>query len=346
MKRKKVINSVLAFLYSCSAAYIANATEAPYALVDFCDRNPFLPGCDAGNCRYYPHLCAENFNDGTTPLVTPRYLADFSFRQDVVDARLGLLAKTTGDNATKAQSYVNRGFIFLAAHQFDKALKDFEKAKNLSPMDAKIYHGMGKAYLGLKNWGSAISNLSVAISLIPNNYPAYYDRTIAYMGKGELAKAISDVSLLIANNPTHNRYNNLYAVRGYLYMANGEWKNAKADLDKSVSLWPKDIYGHKYLALYYWQAERNKDKALASMQTAISNGLRSFSDLYDTNIFGTALAGLNTSSEFKALISRYGYAPTSKELNPLKTLSQPQRLNVTSAFMASQLLQNWMPKLK
>jgi tetratricopeptide (TPR) repeat protein len=49
-------------------------------------------------------------------------------------------------NDQSSENFFNRANVFMSQSQFDEAHKDFDRAVELEPTSAKLYHGKGLAY--------------------------------------------------------------------------------------------------------------------------------------------------------------------------------------------------------
>jgi tetratricopeptide (TPR) repeat protein len=97
--------------------------------------------------------------------------------------------------------YNMRGFSYLAAGSYDKAIEDFTQAIRLSPSYAEAYLCRGTAYKDKKDYDAAIADFTQAIKHDPERALAYTTRGTAYMDKGDYDKAWADFSKALELKP-------------------------------------------------------------------------------------------------------------------------------------------------
>jgi len=141
-----------------------------------------------------------------------------------------------------AVAYYNRGNAYLELHEYAKAIKDFDKAIELSPNYAEAYNNRGVAYAELGEYKRAIKDYDKAIELNPDDAEAYYNRGIAYARLGKYKRAIEDYDRAIELNPN---YAKAYIGRGLAYAERGEYNKAIKDFDKAIEL------NHNLAEAYY-----------------------------------------------------------------------------------------------
>jgi len=79
-----------------------------------------------------------------------------------------------------AKAYNNRGVAYAKLNEYERAIKDYDKAIELNPNYAETYYNRGNAYAKLNKYERAIKDFSKAIELNPNYAKAYGNRGIAY----------------------------------------------------------------------------------------------------------------------------------------------------------------------
>ena len=106
----------------------------------------------------------------------------------------------------RAATYTNRGVLRMRSGDYDGALSDYEKAKNMKPEFGAIWLNEGAAYIFLKDFDSALVSLNKAIELDSQElYAAYYNRAIARENTGDLVGAYSDFQKTLELNPEFER---------------------------------------------------------------------------------------------------------------------------------------------
>jgi tetratricopeptide (TPR) repeat protein len=148
---------------------------------------------------------------------------------------------------------------------FERAIKDYNKAIELNPEDADAYINRGNAYSGLTQYERALEDYNTVIELNPDYVDAYNNRGNAYAEKGNFERAIEDFDKAIELNPVYvSTYNN----RGIAYAEKGERERAIEDFDKAIELNP--VYALAYFnrglvygrSNYYEKEQEDYKKAL------------------------------------------------------------------------------------
>ena len=80
--------------------------------------------------------------------------------------------------------FYNRGQAEAAAHQWEPAAADFERAVAISPRLAPIRNELGKAYLNLAHYPEALAQFNAGIALQPDDGRLYFGKGLALMRQG------------------------------------------------------------------------------------------------------------------------------------------------------------------
>lgn len=132
-----------------------------------------------------------------------------------------------------ASTYYNRGTAYSNKGEYDKAIKDYNKAIELNPDFAGAYNNRGFAYYHQSDYDKAIENYNTAIELNPDDVGAYNNRGAAYANVGNYKKTIEDFTKAIELNPdSHEAYYN----RGLAYTEKGDSDKASKDYNKAIEL--------------------------------------------------------------------------------------------------------------
>ncbi len=133
-----------------------------------------------------------------------------------------------------SRPYNNRGTIYLAQGQPEKALEDFDKAIELDSHFADVYsnRGSGKHQLGRDE--AALPDLDAALRLNPNSADAYQNRGVIKNALKLFSEALADFNQALKLNPGKNT-GAIYVGRGiskfYLSDKTGaceDWRTASA----------------------------------------------------------------------------------------------------------------------
>jgi len=92
----------------------------------------------------------------------------------------------------RVATLVNRGIIYVALEEYNKAIKDYDRAYKISPDTAEIHVNRGNMLFMSGHTEQAVTEYNRAIELdLARKYIVYYNRGIAYekMAKYDLAEA-------------------------------------------------------------------------------------------------------------------------------------------------------------
>ena len=100
-----------------------------------------------------------------------------------------------------AKAYYSRGTAYYYLNQYERAIKDFDRAIELNPNDVKAYYNRGIVYYDLKQYGRAIKDFDRAIERNPNFAEAYEKRELA-LSKLEEQKPTQTPTPVVTETPT------------------------------------------------------------------------------------------------------------------------------------------------
>ena len=99
-------------------------------------------------------------------------------------------------------TYVNRGILYGAMEDYQKALKDYRTAIDLEPETGEVYVNLGNLYLLSKKYDVAIQQYTTAIELtLTKNHIAHFNRAMAYENNKEFDNAEADYRRAIELSP-------------------------------------------------------------------------------------------------------------------------------------------------
>ena len=87
---------------------------------------------------------------------------------------------------------VNRGLVYLARKDSEKAIADFSDAIRIDPYHAAVYELRGCVYGGLGEYDKAIADFTEVIRIKPDHAKAHFNRATAYEELGDADKAAAD----------------------------------------------------------------------------------------------------------------------------------------------------------
>ena len=131
-----------------------------------------------------------------------------------------------------------RGTARLHLQEWDKAIKDFDEAIRLNPKREVTFANRGVARYMKGELDKSRADYDEAIRIRPTYSPAFLNRGLIWADRGELDKAIKDYTEAIRINPN---YVDAFVARGNARLERGEYEKAQEDYDEAVSLKPKSV---------------------------------------------------------------------------------------------------------
>lgn len=108
----------------------------------------------------------------------------------------------TMDVPNRAATYTNRGVLYMRSGDYDRALKDYARAKDMRPEAGEIYVNEGAAYIFMKEYELALASLDQAVALgTKEMHAAHYNRGIAREYTGDIAGAYEDYQKALEYKP-------------------------------------------------------------------------------------------------------------------------------------------------
>src|SRR5262249_21259647 len=120
--------------------------------------------------------------------------------------------KRSGSIPHPPAPYNNRGNVWYAQRDFDRAIADFDQAIRLNSELADAYNGQGRAWLAQHALYGAIAASDLALN-------AYYNRAAIWGKKGYFNRAIAEFDAALKIFPNHAR--SLYG-RGLVKLLKGD----------------------------------------------------------------------------------------------------------------------------
>lgn len=90
-------------------------------------------------------------------------------------------------------TYVNRGVVYVALEEYQKAARDYATALNLEPRSGEVYVNRGNLSFLDKAYSEAIAEYTKALELgLAKSHIAHFNRGMAHEHAGDLADAEAD----------------------------------------------------------------------------------------------------------------------------------------------------------
>ena len=93
----------------------------------------------------------------------------------------------------RAATYANRGILFVANEEYEKAVKDYKRAKNMYPEFGAIHVNIGNLFFMSDSYDRAIDEYTKALGLnTSSSHVAHLNRGMAYEKLGKYNEAETD----------------------------------------------------------------------------------------------------------------------------------------------------------
>jgi tetratricopeptide (TPR) repeat protein len=199
-------------------------------------------------------LIPEMVSDGLLGVLEQAALTQTMHQAQVTDLLTQLIA---GETKKEWDRVIDLG---------ERLLKLESQHQSTRIKTAAAYWERGKNYHNNGNYDRAITNYSRAIELTPLKDAHYYSRGLSYAWKGDYDRAIVDYSRAIGFAPHRADY---YYSRGLSYHMKGDYDRAIMDKSRALKLDPQQaLYWHQRSLSYHKKG--NYDRALADCNRAIA----------------------------------------------------------------------------
>jgi lipoprotein NlpI len=143
-----------------------------------------------------------------------------------------------------ASTHYNRGVVYLAIGDFDKAIADFSEAIRINPRLFMAYQNRGVAHQVRGEHGLALADAQRALSLC-REHPGFHgylpdlhvNRAISYKFLGEFDRAMDEAELALRVNP---RFAAAYGERGVIHQQEGRHERGMDDFTFALELQPRN----------------------------------------------------------------------------------------------------------
>lgn len=168
-------------------------------------------------------------------------------------------------NAEIASAYSKRGDEFHERQDYDTAIADFNKAIELDPKVARAYIARGNTNNWKREYSKAIADFDRAIEIDPTSSLAYRWRGVAYDRKDDYERAVADFDKSIELDPKNCC---TYTDRGDTYLVTREYAKAIADFNKAIEIHPKCSRAYDGRGKFY-DSTNEFDKSIEEFSRAI-----------------------------------------------------------------------------
>jgi tetratricopeptide (TPR) repeat protein len=161
----------------------------------------------------------------------------------------------------RADCYLARGMMHLLLKDFDHALADFRQAGQRDPRNPLPPYLVGVIHLGKREYDKALPALEQSIAARLGFDRPYLARAQIRLRKGQLGEALEDADLVLTRLTPADK-SPVLNDRADILVALGRIDKARADLEESIKLAPKEVNAYVGLARLY-QRQNKPDEARA-----------------------------------------------------------------------------------
>jgi len=186
-----------------------------------------------------------------------------------VAAGLILVAWVGCHNGSRdAGALTSAGVTHLQMRQYERAIRDFDRALALDPGLVVAWRQRALAYRSKGDYERALADFEQAILLAPSDARLYTDRGVAYELLGDYPSAIRDFNRAIAFKPNHA---SAIEGRGRTYFYLGNFAQAASDLQRGLALDSADSYGGLWLHLARQRLRQDDSEDFAAHAAAVDS---------------------------------------------------------------------------
>lgn len=169
-----------------------------------------------------------------------------------------------------AGALTSAGVTHLQMGQYERAIRDFDRALALQPGLVVAWRQRALAYRSKGDYERALADFEQAILLSPTDARLYTDRGVAYELLGEYASAIRDFNRAIAFKPN---YGPALELRGRTHFFLGNFAQAASDLQRGLAVDSADVYSALWLHLARQRMQQDDSQDFAA-HAALADSLR------------------------------------------------------------------------
>jgi choline-sulfatase len=188
---------------------------------------------------------------------------------DVEEARyaeaIPRLEKVLADQPQMGIAQMHLGTAYTRLKNYKAALPPLLKAVELQPDSGMAHYELGLALFETGDWQNAAPQFEVAVAHAPRWADAQFSLASVYARIDRVPEAMDHLRTTLELNPDHFRAN---LLRGRILALQGDAAAALPNLEKAVSLDPKSIEAHQFLADAYSQLGQDANAARERAEAA------------------------------------------------------------------------------
>jgi len=156
------------------------------------------------------------------------------------------LAISCERSSRDAEALTSAGVTHLQMQEYDRAIRDFDRALSQQPGLVVAWRNRALAHRGKRDYERALGDYEQAMVFAPNDARLHTDRGATYVLLGEYQKAVRDFDRAITLRPDLAP---AIEQRGRVHFYLGNFAQAAADLQRGLALDSADAYGTLWLHL-------------------------------------------------------------------------------------------------
>lgn len=142
------------------------------------------------------------------------------------------LAGACDTSSREAASFTSAGVTHLQMREYDRAIRDFDRALAIQPGLVVAWRHRGLAHTAKGDYDRAIADYEHALVFAPNDARLLTDRGAVYALLSDYPRALRDFDQAISNKPDHA---SALEHRGRTHFILGNFAQAAADLQRGLS---------------------------------------------------------------------------------------------------------------
>lgn len=146
------------------------------------------------------------------------------------------------------KAYIERALAYSKTKEYEKVLKDSDKAIALNPKLAVSYSMKAEAYEQLQRYKDEIEECNKAIAIDQRDFRVYIFRATAHRELGQYQKALQDCNSALSLT---SKKTMPYIHRGYIYACLNEFQNAVQDYTAAIEIDPISTEAYSLRAYAY-----------------------------------------------------------------------------------------------
>lgn len=174
-------------------------------------------------------------------------------------------ARAVEQDPADARAHFDLGLCYHRLNQPNNAVKELRAALALEPWYTRAEELLADIYLQKQEYGQARANLEHILSVDPDNYTAHYDLGVLAAMQGNWTNAQQQVLFALRTDPGSAEAHNML---GSIYLRRGELDPAQVELKQAIRYQPTFASAHYNLALVL-EKQGQKDEAEVELKTAL-----------------------------------------------------------------------------